>query len=132
MCSALFLLSSCSSVLIPIPVLDVCGGHLLKCSGHRDIIRDFLRFSQLPGQRLLPSCHHLEGKHLSLLLLSRVGAGQRLGHRVSLIICSDLLLVRVYPCVRRESSLSSVSHLANIANPGVIRPGPQVAHKNTD
>ena len=40
-----------------------------------DVIGDLLRLPQLPGQRPLPSGHHLEGKYFRVLPLSRVVSG---------------------------------------------------------
>ena len=103
MCSALFVLSSCFSV----SVQNVCWHHLLEGWGYMlitavdelaagDVIRDLLRLPQLPGQRPLPSCQHLKGEHVYILLLGRVFLGQVLGHRVSLVVRSYFFLMRVY------------------------------------
>ena len=110
MCSALFL-SSCVSVLIPVENVSRChllegGGNVLIAAVYElaagDVIRDFLRFPQLPGQWSLPCCHHLKGKRIHILPLCRVVHCQVLGHRVPLVIGPDLFLVRVYPSMGRE------------------------------
>ena len=104
MCSALFVLSSCTSV----SAQNVCWHHLLEGRGNMlvtavdelaagDVICYLLGLPQLPGQRPLPSCQHFKGEHIYILLLVRVSLGQVLGHRVSLVIRSDLLLMRIYP-----------------------------------
>ena len=84
-------LSSCSPILISVSVMDVCWRHLLEGRGDvlitavdelaaGDVIRDLLRLPKLPGQRPLPSCHHLKGEYLWVLPLSRMVVGQVLGH----------------------------------------------------
>ena len=104
MCSALFVSSSCSSI----PVQNISWRHLLEGRGNMfitavdelatgNVICDLLGLPQLPGQRPLPSCQHFKGEHIYIFLLGRVVLGQVLGHRVPLVIGSDLFLMRVYP-----------------------------------
>ena len=90
------------------------------------VIGDLLSLSQLPGQGPLPCRHHLEGERVQTLHLVRVMLGQMLRHRVLLVIGPDLLLMGVNSRVRRKSRLSSVPHLANITDPGVIAAGSEV------
>ena len=52
--------------------------------------------------------------------------GQVLGHGVPLVICSDLLLVRIDPSVGGEPRLAPVPLGADGADPGVIGPRSQV------
>ena len=52
--------------------------------------------------------------------------GQVLSHRISLVIGPDLLFMTVDSCMRREPRFSSIPHLANVADPGVIGAGPQM------
>ena len=91
-----------------------------------DIISDFLSFPELSGQGPLPCRHHLEGECVFVPDLVRVVLGQVLRHGVTLIICSDLLFMAVNSRMRREPRLSSIPHLANVAGPGVVGPGPQM------
>ena len=131
MCSAL-LLSSCESVLISDENVSWC--HLLEGGGNvliaaidelaaRDVIRDLLRLPQLPGQWPLPCRDHHKGERINILPLGRVVNCQVLSHRVSLVIGPDLLLVRVYPCMGRETSFPPVPPGADGADPGIICPG---------
>ena len=69
---------------------------------------------------------NIEGENFLVPNLVRVVLGQVLGHGVPLIICPDLLLVTVNSRMRGKSRLSSISHLANVAGPGVVGAGSQV------
>ena len=91
-----------------------------------DVIGNLLGLSELPGQGPLTRCHHLEREHVLVLDLGRVMLGQVLRHGVLLVIGSNLFLVTVNPRMRREARLSSVSHLADVAGPGVVGAGSQV------
>ena len=75
MCSALFFSSSCSSIVVPVSVQDVCWGHLLEGRGDvliaavyelaaGDVVGDFLRLPQLPGERPLSRCHNFEREYV--------------------------------------------------------------------
>ena len=91
-----------------------------------NIIRNLLCLSELPGQRPLPSCHHLKGECLRVLPLSRVVVGQVLCHGVALVICSDRLLMRINPSMSREPRLPSVPLGADRTDPGVVCPSSEM------
>merc|ERR1711911_214808 len=92
----------------------------------RDVIRDLLRLPQLPGQWPLPCRDHRKGERINILPLGRVVNCQVLSHRVSLVIGPDLLLVRVYPCMGRETRFPPVPPGADGADPGIICPGSEM------
>ena len=121
----------CSSSCSSIPVQNICWRQLLEGRGNMfitavdelatgDVICDLLRLPQLPGQRSLPSCQHFKGEHVYILLLGWVFLGQVLGHRVSLVIRSDFLLMRINPSMCRETRLAPIFHGADTADPGVM------------
>ena len=90
----------CSALYLHLPVLlllslslskDVSRIHLLEDRGDvlvaavgeqtaGDVIGDLLSLPELPGERPLPRCHHLERRRVWVLPLGRMVVGQMLGH----------------------------------------------------